>query len=219
MRDKNDNARGENQGRRGGGERGGRGRRGGDRKGGFAEVEKEFKEELLRIDRVTRVTAGGRQLRFRASIVVGDGKGTVGLGIGKGNEVAVAVDKAVRDAKKHLVTFPIKDGTVPYDIEANYKASSVFLHPAREGTGLIAGGAVRKILSISGIRDILAKQHGGKNPITNARVLIKALAMLQSNPKIRVEARRRRREMAETPETQDTKAPETTTPEEVVETA
>ncbi len=187
--------------------RGGRdGRRGG--RGGFSEVEKEFKEELLRVDRVTRVTAGGRQLRFRASIVIGDNKGTVGLGIGKGNEVSIAVEKATRDAKKHLITFPIKEGTIPYDISANFKASAVYLHPAREGTGIIAGGSIRKILSISGIRDIIAKQHGGKNPITNARVILKALAALQSNPKVRVEARRRRREVIEGSEADETPTPE-----------
>jgi small subunit ribosomal protein S5 len=108
------------------------------RKDGFREVEKEFKEELLEVARVTRVTAGGRQLRFRAAVVVGNGKGTVGLGTGKAAEVVVAIEKAVRDAKKNLVTFPIVGGTVPHDVKANFKATSVMLHPAFEGTGIIA---------------------------------------------------------------------------------
>ncbi len=143
------------------------------------EEDKEFKEELLAIDRVTRVTAGGRQIRFRASIVIGDGKGRVGLGIGKAGEVQVAIEKAIRDAKKNLITFPIVAGTIPHEVTGNYKASSLFLHPAHVGTGIIAGGSVRKIFAVSGIKDIIAKQHGAPNKITNARVAMKALASLK----------------------------------------
>ncbi len=143
------------------------------------EEEKEFREELLAIDRVTRVTAGGRQIRFRASIVIGDGKGRVGLGTGKAGEVQMAIEKAIRDAKKNLITFPIVNGTIPHDVSANYKASSLFLHPAHAGTGIIAGGSVRKIFAVSGIKDVIAKQHGAPNKITNARVTMKALASLK----------------------------------------
>ena len=143
------------------------------------EEEKEFKEELLAIDRVTRVTAGGRQIRFRASIVIGDGKGRVGLGTGKAGEVQVAIEKAIRDARKNLITFPIVNGTIPHDVSANYKASSLFLHPAHAGTGIIAGGSVRKIFAVSGIKDVIAKQHGAPNKITNARVTMTALASLK----------------------------------------
>ncbi|MDD2487505.1 MAG: 30S ribosomal protein S5 [Candidatus Gracilibacteria bacterium] len=153
------------------------------KKGGFKEVNKEFKEELLGIDRVTRVTAGGRQLRFRASVIVGNEKGTVGLGIGKAGEVVVAIEKAVRDAKKNLIKFEIENGTIAHDITANFKAASIMLHPASPGTGIIAGGAVRKLISVSGIKDILAKRYGSTNPITNARATIKALSMLKPNPK------------------------------------
>jgi len=119
-------------------------RKGGDRKprsrdrGGMREEEKEFREEMIAIDRVTRVTAGGRQLRFRASIVIGDGKGRIGLGIGKSGEVQGAIEKAIRDAKKNLVTFPIVNGTIPHDVAVNFKSSSLFLHPAHPGTGIIA---------------------------------------------------------------------------------
>lgn len=167
--------------------------------GGFREVQKEFKEELLRIDRVTRVTAGGRQLRFRASVVIGNGKGTVGLGIGKANEVVVAIDKAIRDAKKNLISFPIQNGSVPHELVSSYKAASVFIHPASEGTGIIAGGSVRKILAVSGVKDVLAKlQSGTKNPITNARAIMKALGSLKgakqviASDKMRNESNERR---------------------------
>lgn len=160
-------------------------KRGNDRKprsrerNGIREEVKEFQEEMLSIDRVTRVTAGGRQLRFRASIVIGDGKGRVGLGIGKSGEVQGAIEKAIRDAKKNLITFPIVNGTIPHDISVNFKSSSLFLHPAHAGTGIIAGGSVRKIFAVSGIKDIIAKQHGAPNGITNARVTMKALSLLK----------------------------------------
>lgn len=110
----------------------------GPRRDGMREEEKEFKEEMLSIDRVTRVTAGGRQIRFRASIVIGDGKGRIGLGTGKAGEVQVAIEKAIRDAKKHLITFPIVNGTIPHDVSVEYKASGLYIHPAHPGTGIIA---------------------------------------------------------------------------------
>ncbi|MDD2891513.1 MAG: 30S ribosomal protein S5 [Candidatus Gracilibacteria bacterium] len=154
------------------------------RGGGFKDVEKEFQEELLGIDRVTRVTAGGRQLRFRASVVIGNGKGTVGFGMGKAGEVVVAIEKAVRDAKKNLLSFNIIDGTIAHDLNASYKAANIFIHPASKGTGLIAGGSARKVFAVAGIKDILAKQRGGNNPITNARVTMKALASLKKVTKV-----------------------------------
>lgn len=166
-------------------------RKWGDRKprsrdrAGMREEEKEFREEMIAIDRVTRVTAGGRQLRFRASIVIGDGKGRIGLGIGKSGEVQGAIEKAIRDAKKNLVTFPIVNGTIPHDIVVNFKSSSLFLHPAHPGTGIIAGGSVRKMLAVSGITDIIAKQHGAPNGITNARVAMKALSNLKPLSQVR----------------------------------
>ncbi len=140
---------------------------------------------MLEIARVTRVTAGGRQLRFRASIVIGDGKGRVGLGIGKSGEVQGAIEKAIRDAKKNLVTFNIANGTIAHDVSVNYKASTLFLHPAHPGTGIIAGGAVRKICSVSGLKDVIAKQHGSSNPITNARVAMKAFSALKPTSQIK----------------------------------
>jgi small subunit ribosomal protein S5 len=136
---------------------------------------KEFKEELLAIDRVTRVTAGGRQLRFRAVMVIGDGKGRVGLGTGKSWEVVDAIAKALADAKKNMITVKIEDGTVPYNLTAKYKAAKVMVHPASKGTGIIAGGSARKVLSVAGYQNILAKRYGSTNLINNAKATMKAL--------------------------------------------
>lgn len=136
---------------------------------------KEFKEELLSIDRVTRVTAGGRQLRFRAVMVIGDGKGKVGLGTGKSWEVVDAIAKAIADAKKRLVTVEMENGSVPYNIEAKFKAAKIMLHPASKGTGVIAGGSARKVLAVAGYTDVLAKRYGSSNLLNNAKATIKAL--------------------------------------------
>ncbi|MDD2870613.1 MAG: 30S ribosomal protein S5 [Candidatus Gracilibacteria bacterium] len=145
-------------------------------KGKFSKPKKEYKEELLAIDRVTRVTSGGRQLRFRAVMVIGDGKGKVALGTGKSWEVVDAIAKAISDAKKNLTEVRIENGTVPYNVEAKYKAAKVMVHPASVGTGIIAGGAARKVLTVAGYQDILAKRYGSSNMINNARATIKALS-------------------------------------------
>ncbi len=149
------------------------------KKQGFKETVKEFKEELLRIDRVTRVTAWGRQLRFRASVVIWDGKWAVGLWLGKAWEVVVAIEKAVRDAKKNLVRFKIVDWTIAHNVTADFKSAKIMLHPASEGTWIIAWGAARKVISVSWVKYILAKRYGCTNPITNARATIKALSLLK----------------------------------------
>lgn len=158
--------------------RGSRKPRRGDRRGIREEV-KEFQEEILAIDRVTRVTAGGRQLRFRVSLVIGDGKGRVGLGIGKAGEVQGAIEKALRDARKNLITFPMVNGTIAHDLTADFKACSIFIHPAHEGTGIIAGGSARKVFAVAGLKDIIAKQHGSSNTIASTRVTLKALKALK----------------------------------------
>lgn len=147
------------------------------RKGGRGnfKARKEFKEELLAIDRVTRVTAGWRQLRFRAVMVLGDGKGRVGLGTGKSWEVVDAIAKAIADAKKNIITVRMENGTVPYDVTAKYKAAKIMVHPASKGTGLIAGGSARKVLAVAGYKDILAKRYGSTNLINNAKATLKAL--------------------------------------------
>lgn len=147
-----------------------------NRKWQFSKPRKEFKEELLAIDRVTRVTTGGRQLRFRAVMVIGDGKWRVALWTGKSWEVVDAIAKAVSNAKKNLTNVKIVDGTVPYNIDSKYKAAKVMVHPASKGTGIIAGGAMRKVLMVAGYKDVLAKRYGSTNLINNARATINALS-------------------------------------------
>lgn len=134
-----------------------------------------FQEELLSVDRVTRVTAWGRQLRFRAVMLVWDGKGQVGLGTGKSWEVVDAISKAIADAKKNMVPVKIENGTVPYNTEAKFKSAKCMVHPASKGTGIIAGGSIRKVLMVAGYTDVLAKRYGSTNLINNARATIKAL--------------------------------------------
>jgi small subunit ribosomal protein S5 len=141
----------------------------------FWKKQSNFKEELLAIDWVTRVTSWGRQLRFRAVMVVWDGKGKVALGTWKSWEVVDAIAKAITDAKKKLVTVTMENGTVPYDLKVKYKAAQVMVHPASKGTWIIAWGAVRKVLMVAWYKDILAKRYGSTNLINNARATIKAV--------------------------------------------
>jgi len=175
--------RGNDRGGRGGhrDDRGGGGRRD-DRRGGksgFEPVKKEFEEVLLEVGRVTKVTSGGRQLRFRAAVVIGDRKGRVGFGLGKAQEVSIAVEKAVNSAKRHLIKVPLENGTVPYQVATKFKSVKIMIHPAAKGTGIIAGGSARRILELAGCENILSKRHGGRNVITTAYATIEALKMYQ----------------------------------------
>lgn len=149
----------------------------------FQKPKKEFKEELLSIDRVTRVTAGWRQLRFRAVMVIWDWKGRVALWTWKSWEVVDAIAKAVSNWKKHLTNVTIEKGTVPYNVEAKFKAAKVMVHPASEGTWIIAWGAVRKVLMVAWYKNILAKRYGSSNMINNAKATIDALTMFKTTKK------------------------------------
>jgi len=137
----------------------------------------EFNEKVLDIRRVTRVVAGGKRFRFRATVVVGDGKGKIGVGVAKGLDVAQAVEKSKRDALKNFITIKLKDNrTIPYEVEAKYSAARVRLKPAKAGHGLIAGGACRVVLELAGVKDISAKILGRtSNKLTNALATIEAL--------------------------------------------
>lgn len=157
-------------------------RRGGrDRK---AREPKEFEEAILQIDRVTRVVKGGRRLRFRLSVVIGDKKGRVGFGIGKSAEVMTAIQKAVVQAKRNMIKVPMDKGTIPHEANSQFKASRVLLFPAPEGKGVIAGGAVRKILELAGVKDVLSKSHGSRNKLNVAVATFNALQSLEkaANP-------------------------------------
>lgn len=141
----------------------------------------EFKEKILDLRRVTRVVAGGKRMRFRVTVVIGDEKGRVGVGIGKGSDVADAVNKGKRDAKKHLMRVILDKRTIPHEVEAKYSAARVRLKPAALGHGLRAGGATRTVLSLAGVKDITGKILGRTpNKLTNAMATIEALKKLRA---------------------------------------
>ncbi len=141
----------------------------------------EFKEKVLDMRRVTRVVAGGKRFRFRATVVIGDEKGRVGVGVAKGLDVAQAVDKAKLNAKKKLITISLKDRTLPHEVDAKFSAAKVIIKPAKKGHGLKAGGAVRVVLLLAGVRDATAKCMGRtKNKLTNALAAVEALKKLKT---------------------------------------
>lgn len=139
----------------------------------------EFEERLVNIGRVTKVVKGGRRFRFNALVVVGNKQGMVGYGFGKAKEVPDAIRKAVDDAFKNLVQVNTKGSTIAHDVEVKFNASRVLLKPASEGTGVIAGGAVRPVVGLAGIKDVLSKQIGSSNPGNVVRATIKALEMIK----------------------------------------
>lgn len=139
-----------------------------------------IEEQVISIRRVTKVVKGGKNLRFSAAVVVGDKNGKVGLGKGKAREVPLAIKKAVADAKKNMVTIPITQETIPYYTVGRYGAGQVVLRPAAPGTGVIAGGAVRVIMELGGIKNILTKSLRSKNTLTVARATIEGLKTLSA---------------------------------------
>lgn len=149
------------------------------RAGARMEEKKEFDEEVLQIDRVTRVVKGGRRLRFRVTVAIGDRKGRVGIGIGKAAEVVIGIKKAIHQAKKSLIHVSIAEGeTIPHPVRVKYKAVELMMLPAAPGTGVIAGGALRKVVSLAGIKNVLSKNFGSRNALVMAQASIKALASL-----------------------------------------
>ncbi len=143
-------------------------------------VESEWKEQVVQIRRVTKVVKGGKKLSFRAIVIVGNKKGQVGMGVAKAAEVIIAIQKAVADARKNLVSVPIFKTTIPHMVTGRSGAGSVVLKPASQGTGVIAGGAVRAVLELSGIENILSKSLGSKSPLNAANATLDALKSLRS---------------------------------------
>ena len=142
----------------------------------------EWEEEVIQIDRVTRVVKGGRRLRFRATVVIGNKKGKVGMGIGKSVEVQGAIKKAVAKAKKSLIEVPIVGETIPHRVDIKFKSAKMMIMPGCPGTGIIAGGPLRKILELAGVKNVLSKVIGCKNRLSNSQAAIKALGNLKTFP-------------------------------------
>lgn len=140
----------------------------------------EFSEVVVNIGRVTKVVKGGRRFRFNALVVVGNKQGLIGFGLGKAREVPDAIKKAIDDAFKNVIKVNIKGTTIPHDIEYKYNASKILLKPASEGTGVIAGGSVRLVVELAGIRDILTKSLGSNNPYNIVRATFDALAKMKA---------------------------------------
>ena len=144
----------------------------------------ELKDRLVSIQRVTKVTKGGRAFGFSAIVVVGDENGVVGHGLGKAKEVATAIAKAVEDAKKHLVRIPVNKSTVPHEQKGKHGGARVYIKPASEGTGVIAGGAVRAVLETLGVQDVLSKSQGSSNPHNVVKATFDALMRLRNANKV-----------------------------------
>jgi small subunit ribosomal protein S5 len=143
-------------------------------------VETEIKEKLVSLNRVAKVTKGGRTFSFAAVVVVGDEKGTVGQGLGKARDVTEAITKGIADAKKNLIKVPVHKGTIPHEQKGKYGAGRVLLRPAADGTGVIAGGAMRAVLEMAGIHNVLAKSMGSSNPHNVVKATLDALSKLRS---------------------------------------
>jgi small subunit ribosomal protein S5 len=144
----------------------------------------EFQEKLVAVNRVAKVVKGGRQFGFTALTVVGDGNGRVGYGYGKARELPLAIQKAMQAARKHLTTVSLKKDTLQYELRGSHGATRVFMKPASDGTGVIAGGAMRAVLECAGVRNVLAKSYGSRNPINVVRATMNALSQMRSPSQI-----------------------------------
>ncbi len=140
----------------------------------------DLQEKLVTVNRVAKVVKGGRQFRFGAVTVVGDGNGRVGLGLGKSREVPLAIQKAMEDARRNMISVPLNEGTLQYPIVAEFGAAKVYMQPASEGTGIIAGGPMRAVFEVVGVHNVLAKSNGSTNPINVIRATIEGLKSMSS---------------------------------------
>lgn len=145
-----------------------------------AQRQSEFDQKVVEIKRVTRVTGGGKRMRFRALVVLGDHKGKVGMGLRKGGDVQESVSKAVNQAKKTMISLPLVSGTIPHEVKVKYKSSQLILRPAKEGTGVIAGGAVRQVCEMAGITNLMCKMVGSANKVNNIKAVFKAFESMKS---------------------------------------
>jgi len=145
----------------------------------------DFEEKVLHINRTAKVVKGGRKFRFSALILVGNGQGKIGYGFAKANEVSDAIKKASESARKSVFSFELEGTTIPHDVRAQQDGVKLFMKPAKPGTGIVAGSKVRSVLELGGVRDVIAKNLGGNNPINQVRATIKALRSLRSHRQIK----------------------------------
>jgi small subunit ribosomal protein S5 len=143
----------------------------------------EFEEKVLYINRCSKVVKGGRKFSFSALVIVGDGQGHIGFGFGKANEVSDAIRKGGEAARKNIMTFEMEGESIPHEITVNWDGSTIFLKPAPEGTGVIAGSKVRAVLELGGVKDVVAKILGSNNPLNQVRATLKALSLLKNRQK------------------------------------
>lgn len=141
---------------------------------------REFDQKVVEVSRVTRVVAGGKRMRFRALVVIGDHKGRVGMGLKKGMDVAESVNKAVNQAKKNMITLPLVNETIPHEVNIKYKASKLMMRPAKAGSGVIAGGAVRSVMDLAGVKNVSSKMIGSSNKVNNVKAVFKAFLSMRS---------------------------------------
>jgi small subunit ribosomal protein S5 len=158
-------------------------RRQSNREGGDRE-RSEFDQKVVEVKRVTRVVAGGKRMRFRALVVIGNHKGKVGMGLKKGADVAESVNKAVNAAKKNLIVLPLVNETIPHALNVKYKSSSLMLKPAKPGTGVIAGGAVRSVMDLSGVKNVVCKMLGSNNKVNNVKAVFAAFSKMKSKEEL-----------------------------------
>jgi small subunit ribosomal protein S5 len=152
--------------------------------GGENRERSEFDQKVVEVKRVTRVMAGGKRMRFRALVVIGDRKGRVGVGLKKGMDVSGSVEKAVNAAKKSLITLPLVNETIPHQLKVKYKSSVLSLMPAKPGTGVIAGGAVRSVMELAGVKNIVSKMLGSNNKVNNVKAIFEAFKQMKSKAEI-----------------------------------
>ena len=158
--------------------------------------EQEFEQRLLEIARVTRVMAGGKRMRFRAALAIGDKKGRVGFGISKGADVTIAIQKAFNKAKKNLIYVPIVKGTVPHEINVKLNSSKILIKPAKSGSGIKAGGVVRVVLELSGLADVTAKILGSNSKINNVKATMQALNSFKLTQEMKATIEHKKKQVA-----------------------
>jgi len=157
-------------------------RGGGQRRDAGKREPEEFEQKLIEIKRVTRVQKGGKRMRFRALVVIGDRKGRVGYGMGKGLDVTQAITKATASAKKRVIVVSLRRASIPHPVRYSYKASSLYMKPAPRGTGIKAGGAIRQVLDVAGVGNVVAKMLGSGNKTNNVKATYEALRSLATKP-------------------------------------